>query len=94
MLKNKPQFFKILSGSLIILIVLLLVSIGGNIIKAISLNTQKQSLQNELATLEKDIAENKTQIDYMQSSDFVDKFAHEHLDVSRTDEEVYQGAEK
>ena len=94
MLTNKRQFVKILSVSLVILIALLVFSICFNLVKGIYLTSKKQALEKELALLEQTLQKNKDEIEFMQSSDYTDKFAREHLGLSNKDEEVYQGVEK
>lgn len=91
LITNKPQFIKILSISLIIFIGLLLVSLGTNIVRAISLTAQENALKAELVRLNQTAEQNQTEIEYKQSSDYTDRYAREHLDMSNEDEEVYVG---
>lgn len=94
MLANKRQFFKILSVSLVILIALLVFSICFNLVKGVYLTSQKQALEKELALLEQTLQKNKAEIEFMQSKDYTDRFAREHLGLNHDNEEVYQGVEK
>ena len=94
MIKNKQQFYKILSVSLIIFIGILLVSLGANLIKGISLAARRQQLVSELAKLEQTAQKNQSEIDYKQSSDYADRYARENLGMSKEDEEVYVGVEE
>lgn len=94
MIRNKPQFVKILSVSLIIFIALLVVSLGANIIRYISLTSRENALKSELARLEQTASNNQTEIEYKQTSDYTDRYARENLDMSKKDEEVFVGTDE
>lgn len=94
MLKNKQQFVKILSVSLVLLNVLLVVSLSVNIIKGITLSSKKQRLENDLALLEQATQKNEQEIQFKQSQDYIDRFSREHLGLNNKNEEIYKGVEK
>ena len=93
-MENKRQFVKILSVSFIILIALILFSICFNLVKGISLKSQKQALQSQLNSLQATIEQNKAEIEYKQSADYTDRYAREYLDMNSEDEKIYKGVEK
>ena len=76
---------KIIGVSLALLFLLLVIALIVNLVKLGAVNDRKQSLAEQNARLEKLIESNDSMIEYCNSSEFVEEFAREYLDM------IYRG---
>lgn len=74
----------------VIIMVLAVVALCYNIISITQLSEKKASLERESARLTKIIEENEDEIEYRQSSEFIESYARDYLGMKYEDEEVYE----
>ncbi|MCH5154286.1 MAG: septum formation initiator family protein [Clostridiales bacterium] len=76
---------KIIGVSLAILFLMLVIALIVNLVKLGAVNSRKESLAAQNARLERLIQSNEDMIEYCNSTEFVEEFAREYLDM------VYRG---
>lgn len=89
MIANKERFVKIITVALSAFICLLMISLIINLAKISSLNkqsAQQAQMLEQLKTIER---ENGDTIKYMQSDEFVERYAREYLNMADSDDEIF-----
>lgn len=82
---NTNTAAKIMVAALAVLMVLLIVALIVNLVRLSAANNRRDSLAEQNAKLERIIEQNDSMIIYCQSSEFVEDYAREMLDM------VYRG---
>lgn len=89
MIANKERFVKIITVALSAFICLLMISLIVNLAKLSSLNkqsAQQAQMLEQLKTIER---ENGDTIKYMQSDEYVERYAREYLNMADSDDEIF-----
>ncbi len=86
-----PASITIITVSLVIFICLLLLTLITNLVKLGNLKTKEADLNVRKAELERQIDENTNSIKYLESDDYVERYAREYLDMAGSDEEIFVG---
>lgn len=89
MIANKERFVKIITVALSAFICLLIVSLIINLAKLSSLKKQSEQqaqMLEQLLTIER---ENGDAIKYMQSDEYVERYAREYLNMADSDDEIF-----
>ena len=71
-----------------VLLVLLIIALIVNLVRLSAANSRREALEAQNARLEQLIGENDDMINYCQSSEFIDTYAREYLDMVYRDETV------
>lgn len=77
--------FKIVAIALSLLLIMLILALAINLVKLGAENERKRSLETQEEKLEQLINKNDNLIEYCQSSEFVEEYAREYLDM------IYRG---
>lgn len=83
--KNNTAAAKIMVAGLAVLLVLLIVALIVNLVRLGAANARRNSLAEQNAKLERIIEQNDNMITYCQSSEFIEEYAREMLDM------IYRG---
>lgn len=89
MIANKERFVKIITVALSAFICLLLISLLINLAKLSSLNkeSEKQAqMLEQLLTIER---ENGDTLKYIQSDEYVERYAREYLNMVNSNDEIF-----
>lgn len=88
---SNKTIFKLVVASLAVLFVLLVIALIINLVRLSAENDRKQSLIEQNARLERLIQNNDDLIEYCNSSEFIEQFAREMLDMVYRGETVIGG---
>ena len=83
--KKNTAAVKIMIAGLAVLLVLLIVALIVNLVRLGAANSRRESLARQNAKLEQIIEQNDDMITYCQSSEFIEEYAREMLDM------IYRG---
>lgn len=82
---NNKTIIKIVGAALSVLFVLLVIALIINLVRLGAANDRKQSLTEQSARLDQLIEKNDNMIEYCNSTEFIEEYAREMLDM------VYRG---
>lgn len=82
---NKRTVIKVVVAALATLLVLLIVALIINLVRLSAENERLDNLKKQSRQLEKAIDENGKLLDYCETSDFIENYAREYLDM------IYRG---
>lgn len=88
---NSKTIVKIVGAALSILFVLLVIALIINIVRLNAVNDRKKSLDEQNARLDLLIEKNDDMIEYCNSTEFIEEYAREHLDMVYRGETVIGG---
>ncbi|MCH5164416.1 MAG: septum formation initiator family protein [Clostridiales bacterium] len=91
---SRVKVIKILTVSAVILIFLLAISLIINLIKLANTSTTEAKLKAQLLELDKRIEQNDETIAELESTEWLDKYAREHLNMKGRNEEAFTAKEK
>lgn len=87
---SKLKMIKIITVSAVIFIFLLIVSLIMNFVKISNMNATQDKLEAQIAEIDKKIALNDSEIAELSSSEYLDWYAREYLDMKGRDEKVFK----
>ena len=90
---SKVKVIKILTVSAVILIFLLAISLVINLIKLANASTTEARLKAQLDELDKRIEQNDATIAELESTEWLDRYAREHLNMKGRNEEAFAAKE-
>lgn len=73
----------------VILLLFALIALVYNLVSIGTLSSRRSELEAQSEQLSAAIEENENEFEYMQSSEYIEKYAREHLNMKYEDEEVY-----
>ena len=92
--KNTNQtVVKIVAAALALLFVMLLIALIVNLVRLGAVRDRKAALDAQNARLEQLIEKNDNMIEYCNSTEFIDEYAREYLDMVKRGEVVIGGEE-
>jgi len=83
--QSNKTVIKIIVSALAVLLVLLIVALIINLVKLSAANERKDELAAQSARLDEVIDDNNNTLDYCQTSEFIESYAREYLDM------IYRG---
>jgi len=89
---TKAEFKKkiqIITAICIVIFLALVIIFTGQIISIIALNNKKEALQAAIYKQEKDRIVVEQELEYRESTNFVEQYAREVLGLVKADEEIY-----
>lgn len=86
---SKLKMIKILTVSAVVFIFLLVVSLAINLIKISNVSATEAKLTAQIAELDAKIAQNTDDIAELESSEYLDWYAREYLNMKGRDEKVF-----
>ena len=89
-MEDKKQTIKIITVLLSAFICVMLCVLAGNIVKIINLNRKQSRLNDTLAKLETSYEINEGKIRFLESDEFVEKYAREYLNLSGENDVTYE----
>ena len=89
--KDKKQVYKIASALLGAFSCVMLCVLLGNVVRIANLNRKKAALESDLTRLEASYEVNEGKIRFLESDEFVEKYAREYLNLSGDGDENYEG---
>ena len=90
---SKVKVIKILTVSAVILIFLLAISLVINLVKLANASTTEAKLKAQLDELDKKIEHNDATIAELESTEWLDRYAREHLNMKGRNEEAFTAKE-
>ena len=90
---SRVKVIKILTVSAVILIFLLAISLVINLIKLANASTSEARLKAQLDELNKKIEQNDATIAELESTEWLDWYAREHLNMKGRNEEAFTAKE-
>lgn len=90
---NNKAIFKIVGAALALLFLLLVIALIINLVRLGAENDRKQSLTEQNAKLEQLIEKNDNLVEYCSSTEFIEEYAREMLDMVYRGETVIGGEE-
>lgn len=90
---SKVKVIKILTVSAVILIFLLAISLVINLVKLANASTTEAKLKAQLDELDKKIEQNDATIAELESTEWLDRYAREHLNMKGRNEEAFTAKE-
>ena len=90
---SKVKVIKILTVSAVILIFLLAISLVINLVKLANASTTEAKLKAQLDELDKKIEQNDATISELESTEWLDRYAREHLNMKGRNEEAFTAKE-
>lgn len=92
-MKSKNKIIQIVTISAIALIFLLVVSLSINLIKLAKARSIERKLNAQLTEINSKISDNDEYIANLESDDYLDWMAREHLNMKGKDEEAFKPKE-
>ena len=89
-MRSKATVIKIITVSAIILIALLLISLIMNIVKLSNAKSTAAKLSAEITAMDQRIEQNDSTIAELSSSEYLDWYAREYLNMKGRDEEAFE----
>ncbi len=86
---SKAKVIKIITVSAVILIFLLAISLTMNLVKLANANSAKNKLEQQIAKVDAQIEQNSKDIAELESSEYLDWFAREYLNMKGRDEKAF-----
>lgn len=90
---SRVKVIKILTVSAVILIFLLAISLVINLVKLANASTTEAKLKAQLDELDKKIEQNDATIAELESTEWLDRYAREHLNMKGRNEEAFTAKE-
>ncbi|MBD5132536.1 MAG: hypothetical protein HDT28_08145 [Clostridiales bacterium] len=91
---NSVMKRNILVAAMTLFMVLLVIALIVNLVRLGAVNSRKKALEQQNAQLEQIIATNADMIEYCSSTEFVEEYAREWLDMTYRGEIVIGGSEE
>ena len=88
---NNSTVAKLVGASLALLFLLLVIALIVNLVKLGAANDRKDALQAQSAKLDRLIENNDNMIEYCNSTEFIEEYAREYLDMVYRGETVIGG---
>lgn len=86
---SKVKVIKIITVSAVVLIFLLVISFFMNLIKLINASSTEAKLKEQLALVDTQIAQNSEEITELESSEYLDWYAREYLNMKGRDDKAF-----
>ncbi len=93
-MKSNQKVIKIITVSAVIFIFLLLASLIINLVKLSNAAATEARLNEELAAVKEKIEQQAADIDELESTEYLDWYAREHLNMKGRDEEAFTPEKK
>ncbi|MDE7405671.1 MAG: septum formation initiator family protein [Clostridiales bacterium] len=88
---NNSSVAKLIGAALALLFVLLVVALIVNLVRLSAANDRKEALEAQSAKLDRLIDKNENMIEYCSSTEFIEEYAREYLDMVYRGETVIGG---
>lgn len=86
---SKVKVIKIITVSAVVLIFLLVISFFMNLIKLINASSTEAKLKEQLVLVDAQIAQNSEEIAELESSEYLDWYAREYLNMKGRDDKAF-----
>ncbi len=92
MTEKQKKITAIITVTAIVLLLISVVALVYNLISLGVLEARKAELEARSAELQAFIEDNENEIEYKSTSDYIEKYARDYLNMKYEDEEVYEAS--